>query len=68
MIILGLSKWNCPVDLPLIAGSASKTCQCHLEQGFANYGSRPQMGSRTNWLDKSDINVSVNLCDVYKYH
>jgi len=28
---------NCPVVLPLIAGSASKTCQYHLEQWFSNF-------------------------------
>jgi len=27
---------NCPVALPLIAGSANKTCQNHLETGAAN--------------------------------
>jgi len=27
---------NCPVALPLIAGSANKTCQRHLETGAAN--------------------------------
>jgi len=27
----------CPVALPLIAGSASKTCQYHLEQWFSNF-------------------------------
>jgi len=27
---------NCPVSLPLIAGSANKTCQNHLETGAAN--------------------------------
>jgi len=27
---------NCPVALPLIAGSASKTCQHHLEKWAAN--------------------------------
>jgi len=28
--------WNCPVALPLIGGSANKTCQNHLETGAAN--------------------------------
>jgi len=27
---------NCPVALPLIAGSANKTCQHHLETRAAN--------------------------------
>jgi len=27
---------NCPVALPLIAGSPNKTCQNHLETGAAN--------------------------------
>ena len=31
------SGGNCPVALPLIAGSASKTCQYHLEQWFSNF-------------------------------
>jgi len=31
---------NCPVALPLIAGSASKTCQYHLERWFSNFMSR----------------------------
>jgi len=36
-MFLKLSGGNCPVDLPLIAGSASKTCQYHLEQWFSNF-------------------------------
>ena len=28
---------NCPVALPMIAKSASKTCQYHLEQWFSNF-------------------------------
>ena len=28
---------NCSVALPLIAGSANKTCQYHLEQWFSNF-------------------------------
>ena len=28
---------NCPVALPLIARSTSKTCQYHLEQWFSNF-------------------------------
>jgi len=28
---------NCPVALPLIAVSAGKTCQYHLEQWFSNF-------------------------------
>jgi len=30
-------RGNCPVALSLIAGSASKTCQYHLEQWFSNF-------------------------------
>ena len=28
---------KCPLALPLIAGSASKTCQYHSEQWFSNF-------------------------------
>jgi len=42
---------NCPVALPLIAGSASKTCQCHLEQWFSNFHEpwRPSKDSQHLW-------------------
>jgi len=35
---------NCPVDLNLIAGSATKTCQHHLvrNKSFKRLGSRPK--------------------------
>jgi len=35
-MFLKISSGNCRFDLPLIAGSASKTCQYHLEQWFSN--------------------------------
>jgi len=34
--VLKIFWGNCPVALPLIAGSANKTCQNHLETGAAN--------------------------------
>jgi len=35
-MFLNISGGNCPVDLPLIGGSASKICQHHLETRAAN--------------------------------
>jgi len=35
-MFLKISGGNCPVDLPLMAGSASKTCQHHLQTRAAN--------------------------------
>jgi len=35
-MFLKISGVNCPIDLLLIAGSASKTCQHHLQTKAAN--------------------------------
>jgi len=50
-MFLKISGGNCPVALPLIAGSASKTCQYHLEQWFSNFHEpwRPSKDSQHLW-------------------
>jgi len=32
-----------------------------IEQAFLKYGSRPQTGRETNWLDKSDMPIFVKF-------
>jgi len=47
-MFLKISGRNCPVALHLIAGSASKTCQYHLEQWFSNFMSRGPLQKTLN--------------------
>jgi len=58
-MFLKISGGNCPVVLPLIAGSASKTCQYHLEEWFSTFMSRGPLQETLNTCGPLLINKNT---------